>query len=534
MTGAIGSGAIDLTPAEAKTVSSLLTRYLYGTEIWAFGSRTNGNATPTSDLDLVAFTTTEQATLIESVREAFEASDLRFRVDLLSWQAVPESFRKEIDRQHVVLLPRRSAPGPGWSFRKLGDFAPLKYGRTLRGPDRVEEGAVPVFGSNGQVGNHDEALTAGPTVIVGRKGTVGAVHHSPGPCWPIDTTYWHEEPDADLCRFKYYLLGTLRLDEMNSDSAVPGLNRSVAHALTVTVPPTAEQHAVARFLGALDDRRALGARIVGALDAMARAIFEDWFVDFGPTRAKWGARGDYLPPDLSSLFSGALVKSTVGRIPEGWSAMRLGDSFELTMGQSPPGSTYNTEGDGLPFLQGRADFGSRYAAPRRFCSAPARLAAPEDTLVSVRAPIGAINIAGGRCCIGRGVAAVRHRSGSAAYTYHALCRLRPVFESFESTGTVFGAVTKKQFESLLVVEPPAEVVAAFDRVVGPLWGRIRCSLEASEKLAELRDVLVERLVSGRLRVDGGTEGPGPGTGEAGEQGAVDAAGPGRTMGAAPC
>lgn len=303
---------------------------------------------------------------------------------------------------------------------------------------------------------------------------------------------------------------------------------------SVRLPPAAVQRRVARMLGCLGDRIEQNRRTIETLDAVARTIFKDWFVGFGPTHGEMEGRRRYLPPDSAFLFPAAFVEATVGRIPEGWSVKRLGDSFGLTMGQSPPGSTYNTEGDGLPFLQGRADFGSRYAAPRRFCSAPARLAAPEDTLVSVRAPIGAVNIAGGRCCIGRGVAAVRHRSGSAAYTYHALCRLRPVLESFESTGTVFGAVTKKQFESLLVVEPPAEVVAAFDRVVGPLWGRIRGSLEASEKLAELRDVLVERLVSGRLRVDGGTEGPGPGTGEAGEQGAVDAAGPGRTMGAAPC
>lgn len=534
MTGPIGSGALDLTPAEAKTVSSLLTRYLCGTEVWAFGSRTNGNATPASDLDLVAFTNTEQNALLASVREAFDASDLRFRVDLLAWKEVPESFRKEISRHHVVVMARRQASRPGWASRKLGDFASLKYGKTLRGPDRVEAGTVPVFGSNGQVGTHDEALTAGPTVIVGRKGTVGAVHYSPEPCWPIDTTYWHEDADAELCRFKYYLLGALRLDEMNSDSAVPGLSRGVAHALTVAVPPPAQQRAVARFLGALDDRIALGARIVRRLDGMARAIFKDWFVDFGPTRAKMEGRGADLAVDSSFLFAGALVESTVGRIPEGWSVTRFGDSFELIMGQSPPGRTYNTDGEGLPFLQGRADFGTRYAAPRRFCSAPARLSAPDDTLVSVRAPVGAVNIAKARCCIGRGVAAVRHRSGSAAYTYQAMCHLRATLESFESTGTVFGAVTRTQFESLLVVEPPAGVVEAFDRIVGPLHDRVRRSVQASEKLVELRDRLGERLVSGRLRLDSRGEGAAPDMGDAGRQGVVDGAPNGPTRGEAAC
>ncbi len=299
-------------------------------------------------------------------------------------------------------------------------------------------------------------------------------------------------------------------------------------------PSRSRRHTIAHVIGSLEDRIDQSRRIVKTLDAMARAIFRDWFVDFGPARAEKEGRIQYLLPASSSLFSGTFVESTVGPIPEEWSLARFGYSFELTMGQSPPGSTYNTEGRGLPFVQGRADFGTRYASPRRSCSAPARVAAREDTLVSVRAPIGSVNIARDRCCIGRGVAAVRHRSGSAAYTYQSLCRLRPVLESFESTGTVFGAVTKTQFESLLVVEPPAEVVEAFDRLVGPLHERIRRSVEASEKLGELRDRLGERLVSGQLRPDGRGRGSAPGRGDAGGQRVVGEAGEGRVTGATGC
>ena len=325
MTGPIGGGSLDLTPAEKKIIESLLSRYLRGTEVWAFGSRTNGNATTTSDLDLVAFIDREETDLMESIREAFEASDLGFRVDLLSWREVPETFRSEIRRQHVVLMHPTTAPGPDWRTLRLGDFAPLNYGKALRGPDRVEDGPVPVFGSNGPVGSHDEALTAGATVIVGRKGTAGSVHYSPEPCWPIDTTYWHEDPDPDLCRFKYYLLGALRLDEMNSDSAVPGLSRRVAHALMVSVPPAERQRTVARFLGALDDHIDLNARTARKLDEMAQAIFKDWFVDFGPTHAKFNARSKYLPDGLWSSFPGSFTDSDLGRIPRGWVVRSLGD-----------------------------------------------------------------------------------------------------------------------------------------------------------------------------------------------------------------
>lgn len=337
-------------------------------------------------------------------------------------------------------------------------------------------------------------------------------------------------------QFIYYWITANRslLERHASGSTFSELSAGALGQIRLLLPPVRDQETIGNVLGSLDDRIEQNGRTIATLDAMARAIFRDWFVDFGPTRAEKEGRTRDLLPDSSSLFLAALVDSPVGRIPEGWSVARFGDSFELTMGQSPPGSTYNTEGQGLPFLQGRADFGAQYAAPRRYCSAPARVAAREDTLVSVRAPIGSVNIARDRCCIGRGVAAVRHRSGSAAYTYQSLCRLRPVLESFESTGTVFGAVTKTQFESLFVVEPPAEVVEAFDRLVGPLHERVRRSVEASEKLGELRDRLGERLVSGRLRSDGAGKGSAAGGGDAGRQRAVGEAGEGRVTGATGC
>lgn len=506
MTGPIGSGALDLTPAEAKTVSSLLTRYLCGTEVWAFGSRTNGNATPASDLDLVAFTNTEQNALLASVREAFDASDLRFRVDLLAWKEVPESFRKEISRHHVVVMARRQASRPGWASRKLGDFASLKYGKTLRGPDRVEAGTVPVFGSNGQVGTHDEALTAGPTVIVGRKGTVGAVHYSPEPCWPIDTTYWHEDADAELCRFKYYLLGALRLDEMNSDSAVPGLSRSVAHALTVAVPPPAQQRAVARFLGALDDRIALGTQIVRRLDGMARAIFKDWFVDFGPTRAKMDRRDAYLPPSIWALFPDRLntVNGTV--MPHGWSETEIGREVDVVGGATPSTKSACYWDGEFPWVTPKdlADlrWPSVLETRRRITRAGLdRISSgllPRGTvLLSSRAPIGYVAMAGVPLAINQGFIGVGCRG-----------RVSPLFMLYWlnfsverlrlcANGSTFLELTKRVFRRITMVAPPAEVVAAFDATVRPMFMRMESGQREVGRLMAIRDRLIPRLCLGQ-------------------------------------
>ena len=174
-----------------------------------------------------------------------------------------------------------------WREVTVGELAPFAYGKGLTEGQRNSTGRVPVYGSNGVVGFHDASLTNGPTVVIGRKGTVGAVHYSAVPCWPIDTTFYVTGTDPLLVRYRYYLLKSLGLEHMNADSAVPGLNRDAAHARQIRVPSTeTEQRAIAHILGTLDDKIELNRRRNQTLEAMARALFKDWFVDFGPVRAK--------------------------------------------------------------------------------------------------------------------------------------------------------------------------------------------------------------------------------------------------------
>ena len=234
------------------------------------------------------------------------------------------------------------------------------------------------------------------------------------------------------------------------------------------------------------------------LEAMARALFRSWFVDFDPVRAKMAGRDPNLPKPLADLFPDRLVNSELGAIPEGWEAKTLGKCFNLTMGQSPPGSTYNDRKDGLPFFQGRTDFGFRFPENRKFCSAPTRIAQPGDTLVSVRAPVGDINMAWEQCCIGRGVAALRHKSASISFTYYSVWAVQEKISTYEHTGTVFGAINRKQFEALQVLEPRPELIEAFDARVGPMDIRIKGNTSEIRILTDLRDRLLPKLLSGRL------------------------------------
>ena len=205
-------------------------------------------------------------------------------------------------------------------------------------------------------------------------------------------------PDITDNEFAYYLTQWERVrdyavGQMTGTSGRQRVPTESLGRLSVPIPPIPEQRAVARVLCALDDKIEANRRMNATLEGMAQAVFKDWFVDFGPVRAKAAGRAPWLPGPLWSLFPDRLVDSEAGEIPEGWDVRRLGECYDLTMGQSPPGHSYNDRNDGLIFFQGRTDFGFRFPKKRKFCSAPKRLASPGDTLVSVRAPVGDINMA---------------------------------------------------------------------------------------------------------------------------------------------
>ena len=289
-------------------------------------------------------------------------------------------------------------------------------------------------------------------------------------------------------------------------TTVRALNPKDVAYFEFSLPSVTEQRAIAHVLGTLDDKIELNRRINETLEAMAWALFKSWFVDFEPVRAKMEGRwrpGESLPglpADLHDLFPNRLVPSELGEIPEGWLVKSLGDCFNLTMGQSPPGRTYNEDGEGLPFFQGNANFEFRYPERRRYCTSPTRIARPDDTLVSVRAPVGSINMAWEKCCIGRGVSALRHKSGSRSFTYYSVWVLKSILAEYEQTGTVFGAINKRQFETIMVIEPTKVIVDSFEACSRAWEEHIRLNTSESRSLAAKRDVLLPKLLSGMLRL----------------------------------
>ncbi|MFV8246855.1 restriction endonuclease subunit S [Mycolicibacterium peregrinum] len=196
----------------------------------------------------------------------------------------------------------------GWDVRALGDIATFEYGSSLPAAARIGD-EFPVFGSNGEVGRHRTELVKGPGIIVGRKGTVGALVWSDCDFWPIDTTYYvGVRPYIDM-RWLYWALSTLGLDRLDSSTGVPGLNRNDAYGLTLKVPPHEEQRRIAKILDALDNQIQLSEQIITKLAAVQRGIIVDLLtngIDKNGNMRAFGRR------------PGQFCDSSIGPVPVDW------------------------------------------------------------------------------------------------------------------------------------------------------------------------------------------------------------------------
>ena len=293
-----------------------------------------------------------------------------------------------------------------------------------------------------------------------------------------------------------------QLKARSTGTTVLGISQRELRKVAIPLPPLPEQRRIAHTLGTLDEKIELNQQMNETLETTARAIFKSWFIDFDPVKAKIeGREPPFMDTETASLFPSALQNSPLGKVPKGWEVTTINEDFNLTMGQSPPGSTYNEDRKGMPFYQGRKDFGFRYPTRRVYCTTPKRFAEKGDTLVSVRAPVGDVNMANEKCCVGRGLASLRHKTGSRSYTYYTMQSLQEVFSRYEAEGTVFGSINKTDFQTLSQLSPPNEIIEAFERLIFPLDQSVENNENESRTLAQTRDTLLPKLLSGEIRVD---------------------------------
>lgn len=271
--------------------------------------------------------------------------------------------------------------------------------------------------------------------------------------------------------FLFYLLknNVQKLVDHASGSTFQELNGKTLKSLKFPFPKINEQKLISEILSSLDEKIELNRKINTNLENLASSLFKKWFIDIGD------------------------------ELPAGWRTGRLGEEFKIIMGQSPSGNTYNENGQGLPFYQGRSDFGFRFPSRRIYCTEPKRKARSLDTLVSVRAPVGDVNMAFEECCIGRGVSSIR-KEDFPSYTYYMIKSLQKKISKFDSEGTVFGSINKNSLADIPCVIPPQKMIIEFERIISEIDEQIMNLSKELENLKVIQDSLLPRLMSGRIRI----------------------------------
>ena len=391
---------IDITAEQRKTVLALLARHLPNTMAWVYGSRVKWTARPESDLDLVVFARPEQSGRVSDLREAFEESNLPFRVDLFLWDDVPEQFRKQIEAEHVVLVERRDpSVGGEWRDTPYGlinaDFAENRLADLCNPVTGIQTGP---FGS--QLHKKDYVPVGTPIITVEHLGE-NRILHEGVPCVSEKdrlrlSKYWLRKGDIVFSRvgsvdrralvrdgedgwlfsgrclrvrpnsnyidaaFLSYFFGLPAFKEhiraLAVGATMPSLNTQILSDISVPHPESLEeQRSIAHVLGTLDDKVELNRRMNQTLEAMARALFKSWFVDFDPVRAKATLKHHASPPqggsdwtverarayldrmdtNIAALFPDRFVDAELGPIPVGWEVGTLGSLAVVTSGKRP-------------------------------------------------------------------------------------------------------------------------------------------------------------------------------------------------------
>ena len=207
---------------------------------------------------------------------------------------------------------------------------------------------------------------------------------------------------------------------------------------------------------------------------------------------------DNLQQQAKSLYEEMFLNNPDADMVSG----NLSDIANITMGQSPSGSSYNEDSIGEVFYQGRAEFGFRFPTRRLFTTEPKRMAEPGDVLLSVRAPVGDLNVAYEKCCIGRGLGAIHSKTGASSFMLYTMFALKPQLDVFNGEGTVFGSINRDGLSNLPVNIPSAEEIAKFEAVVRPMDNLIRTNYEEICRLQSIRDNLLPKLMSGEIDVSG--------------------------------
>ena len=554
---------LHLPPRHRKEIVALLHKHLPGVEVWAYGSRVNGQSHEGSDLDLVLrgprlaeIDTSRLADFIEALQD----STIPFLVEARDWARLPKSFHSEIEREHVVLAAAaqdgrsegglrdfiRPAPptlrdsdlDSEWSVDSVGDFFDLVTGYAFKSPDFCDDGIPVIKIKNVKAGHfskhqfsyvspdfldtRSEKIALADDLLISMSGN----RHDGSPeTWVGKVAFFREEDtylinqrvgalrlkrNAGLDpRFASFLLSSHPYQELfisiaTSSGGQANLSPKQILGASVRYPEIGEQRTIAHILGTLDDKIELNRRMNETLEAMARALFKSWFVDFDPVRAKMAGRDTGLPQHLADLFPDRLVESELGEIPEGWGVESLGSVADnprrgVRAQEIDPGTPYIA----LEHMPKRCIALSEWGTADGLASSKFRFEQGDILFGKLRPYFHKVGIAAldGVCSTDIVVVSPASPDWFGFVLGHTSSPEFVDYTDAVSTGTRMPRTKWTDMARFKIAMPNRGLPKTFTGLVQPWVNRIASAIHESRTLAAQRDALLPKLVSGEVRVE---------------------------------
>jgi len=532
MTGSVPG--VDLRPDHWAIVRSALRRHVPDREVLAFGSRATWTAKDYSDLDL-AVMGEEPLSLrtASALDETLGDSDLPFKVDVVDWARTDDGFREIIRRDGVAVQERPKFSDlshvtlagdwgtvPFSEAFLINPAVPIERGRPTPFVDMaaidptrraVRSARVREFRGSGSRFQNGDTLFARITPCLengkiaryyANSGLEDVAHGSTefivvrGRPGVTDSEYAFYTARSDLVRG--YAIG-----QMTGTSGRQRVPTDALGQFNVPLPPLPEQRAIAHILGTLDDKIELNRRMNETLEAMARALFKSWFVDFDPVRAKMEGRDTGLPRDIADLFPDRVVDSEMGEIPKGWEVSSLGEVAALRRKGTDPAS----EASDTPYI-GLADMPRGSIALTdwgRIGSVSSRKSiflAGDILFGKLRPYFHKVGIAPVDGFCSTDIVVLRSRKPD-WFSFVLACVSSSDFVAHTSqtaTGTKMPRTSWQAVSGYDLCRPTDALASVFQRIVSPMLGRIVGNIHESRTLAALCDTLLPKLISGEIRL----------------------------------
>lgn len=365
---------------------------------------------------------------------------------------------------------------------RLGDILNFRRGHDLP-KVQMKKGTIPVAGSNGIIGFHNQATPISPCITIGRSGNIGTPYIY-NRCWAHNTVLYIDDFKGNDPLYLYYLLKTLPLSSFSGGSAVPTLNRNHIHPIEIKFHKDINiQKKIAAILSSLDDKIELNRRINRNLEQQAQALFKAWFVDFEPFK------------------NGEFVDSELGKIPEGWKVGNLLDIAIVFDSLRKPLSS--RERNAMAKIYPYYGATSLMDYVEDFIFDGTYLLMGEDGSVVNENGHPYLQYVFGRFWVNNHAHVLQGKNGYTTEMLHCLLYKKNI--SSIVTGAVQAKISQTNMKKILVVIPTKDICTNFSNLIAPIYTKVRNIEFENSKLSKIRDILLPRLMSGELNVNTITE-----------------------------